>query len=235
MIENIFISLTEILSKGWYLALIGAFLWGILSVILSPCHLASIPLIVAFINGQGKINFKKAFWISFLFSSGILLSILGIGLVTGLTGKILGDIGIIGNIIVAIIFFIVGLYFLGILPLPDLINLKQPEQNKKRLFSGFFLGLMYGLSLGPCTFAFLSPILGIVFNSASKGFLFSFMLIFLYAVGHTLVFIFFGVFSGLVQKFLNWDQKAKGTIIIKKVVGIIIILVGVYIVIKNVT
>jgi cytochrome c-type biogenesis protein len=33
------------------LALPAAFLWGVLSVVLSPCHLSSIPLVVAYMNG----------------------------------------------------------------------------------------------------------------------------------------------------------------------------------------
>jgi cytochrome c-type biogenesis protein len=229
MIESAFIYLTQILTQSWYLALTSAFLWGILSVILSPCHLGSIPLIVAFVNRQGKITFKKAFIISLFFSLGILLSIMAIGLITGLTGRILGNIGFAGFIAVAVIFFIVGLHFLGVIPMPNFININQNRFKNKGLLSGFLLGIVFGLALGPCTFAFMAPILGIVFNASSSQFLFSLLLILLYAIGHCLVFIFFGTFGELVQRFLNWDEKSKGTIIIKKIIGVIIILSGIYI------
>ena len=234
MLENIFILLIDFLSKSWYLALIGSFLWGILSVILSPCHLGSIPLIVAFINGQGKISYKKAFLISLLFSIGILISITIIGIITGLTGRILGNIGFFGYILVAIIFFIVGLHFIGLIPMPNFININQPNIKKKGLITSFLLGLMFGLALGPCTFAFMTPILIISFSLASTKLLFSISLIFLYAIGHCLIFIFFGTFSEFAQKFLNWDEKSKGTIIIKKIIGVIIILVGFYIIFNNI-
>jgi cytochrome c-type biogenesis protein len=234
MLETIFIYLTEVLSKSWYLALAGSFLWGILSVILSPCHLGSIPLIVAFVNRQGKITFRKAFLISLVFSLGILLSIVAIGFITGLTGRILGNIGMAGFIAVAAIFFIIGLHFLEIIPMPNFISINQSRYKNKGLLSGFLLGIVFGLALGPCTFAFMAPILGIVFNASSGSFIFSLLLVLLYAAGHCLVFIFFGTFSELVQRFLNWDEKAKGTIIVKKIIGIIMILAGAYLLYNNV-
>ena len=37
---------------GTAIAALGCFLWGMISVLFSPCHLASIPLIVAYVGGQ---------------------------------------------------------------------------------------------------------------------------------------------------------------------------------------
>jgi cytochrome c-type biogenesis protein len=234
MLESIFIYLTEVLTKSWDLALAGAFLWGILSVILSPCHLGSIPLIIAFVNRQGKITFRKAFLISLFFSLGILLSIVTIGVITGLTGRILGNIGVTGTIVVAAIFFIIGVHFLGIIPMPNFININQSKFKNGGMISGFFLGIVFGLALGPCTFAFMAPILAIVFNASSQQFGFSITLILLYAIGHCFVFIFFGTFGELVQRFLNWDEKSKGTLIIKKIIGGIMILSGIYLLHNNI-
>ncbi|MBU4460318.1 MAG: cytochrome C biogenesis protein, partial [Verrucomicrobia bacterium] len=60
-------------------ALSAALGWGILSILLSPCHLASIPLIVGFINDQGRVTIRRAFGLALLFSVGILITIAGIG------------------------------------------------------------------------------------------------------------------------------------------------------------
>ena len=58
-----------------------AIVWGILSIILSPCHLASLPLIVGFIDDQGRISTKRAFLISLVFALGILVTIGIIGVI----------------------------------------------------------------------------------------------------------------------------------------------------------
>ena len=64
-------------------ALAASFAWGVLSIVLSPCHLSSIPLIIGFISGQGaEITARRAFTLSALFSAGILITIGAIGAVT---------------------------------------------------------------------------------------------------------------------------------------------------------
>ena len=56
----------------------------------------------------------------------------------------------------------------------------------------------------------------------------------MYAFGHCLVIVFAGTFTEIVQKFINWDEKSKGTMIIKKIAGIGIILVGIYLILTNI-
>lgn len=88
MILELFSKLSQALEGSLHIALASSFVWGILSIVLSPCHLSSIPLIVGFMSGQGnKLTFKKAFVISSLFSVGILITIALVGLVTGLLGR----------------------------------------------------------------------------------------------------------------------------------------------------
>lgn len=50
MIEVLFITLSKAMDGTPALAIAGSFIWGILSILLSPCHLSSIPLIVGFVN-----------------------------------------------------------------------------------------------------------------------------------------------------------------------------------------
>ena len=61
MIEQLFTTLTPAVEGTPAIALAAAFVWGVLSIILSPCHLASIPLIIGFINEQGLTSTKRAF------------------------------------------------------------------------------------------------------------------------------------------------------------------------------
>ena len=54
MIEGLFVALSKALTESFWIAVIGSFAWGILSIILSPCHLSSIPLVIGFITSQEK-------------------------------------------------------------------------------------------------------------------------------------------------------------------------------------
>lgn len=208
MMLEIFTWLSNALQGNPLIALFASFIWGILSIILSPCHLASIPLIVGFISNQGKMSVREAGIISTDFATGILVTIGIIGFITGLLGKMLGNIGQLGNYFVAAVFILVGLYLFDLLPF-SLCGADASGFKKKGLFGSFILGLIFGVALGPCTFAYMAPMLGVAFVVAKHNFLFAVSLIFAYAVGHCLVIIIAGSATELVSKFLAWNEKGK--------------------------
>jgi len=228
MLLELFTWLSGALAGSAGIALAGSFIWGVLSIVLSPCHLASIPLIVGFIDGQGRISTARAFSLALLFAAGILVTIGLIGLATGLAGRMLGDIGRWGNYFVAGIFFIVGLHLAGIIPLPFLEKSANPNFQKKGLLAALMLGLLFGVALGPCTFAFMAPMLGVAFSVASTQLPFAVSLILAYAIGHCSVIVLAGTFTEVVQRYLNWNENSKGAVILKKVCGVLVILGGVY-------
>lgn len=230
MLLGLFEWLTVAVSSPSGLAILAALIWGILSIILSPCHLASLPLIIGFVDGQGKISTWRAFLISLLFSTGILLSIAVIGLVTGLMGRIMGDIGGWSNYFVAAVFIFVGLTLLDIIPFPSFGLGNQPVYQKKGMLAAFILGLIFGLALGPCTFAYMAPILAIVFNLSSANLLFGLVLITAYAIGHCSVIVLAGTSTEVVQHYLNWNERSRGTVIVKRVCGVLVILGGIYLI-----
>lgn len=230
MINSLFGWLSGAMESTPLIALLAAFIWGILSIILSPCHLASIPLIVGFIDEQGRISTKRAFFISSLFSIGILITIGIIGIITALMGRMLGDIGSFGNYFVAVIFFIVGLHLLDVIPFPFLGKAGQPAFKKKGLLASLILGLLFGIALGPCTFAYMAPVLSVAFKVSATQFLFGTSLIFIYGLGHCSVIVLAGTFTEIVQHYLNWNERSKGTVILKKICGVLVILGGIYLI-----
>jgi cytochrome c-type biogenesis protein len=229
MFLDFFTALSSMLSSSPGIAITGSFLWGVASILLSPCHLASIPLIVGYIDAQGNMKTSRAALIATLFSAGILITIAVIGVITGLAGRMMGDIGQYGNIVVAVLMVIIGLYLLGIVPIPFLESgINQPGMKKKGLLAAFLLGLFFGLALGPCTFAYMAPMLGIAFTVASSNLLYAVILIGAYAVGHCLVIIIAGTFTEVVQHMLKWNEESKGAIYLKKACGVLVVIAGVY-------
>jgi cytochrome c-type biogenesis protein len=226
--DPLFDTLTRALEGGTLIALAAALVWGILSVVLSPCHLTSIPLVVGYISQQQLNSVKKAFWTSLVFSLGILFTIGLIGAVTTLLGRMMGDIGKWGNILVAVVLFLVGLYLLDILRF-QLPGMGQFTFKKKGLLAAFIMGLIFGIALGPCTFAFMAPILAVTLYSSSSNLAFGILLLAAYGIGHCLVIVLAGSFMKMVQKYLKWNEQSKGIAIMKKICGVLIILGGFYI------
>ncbi|MFA5864275.1 MAG: cytochrome c biogenesis protein CcdA [Phycisphaerae bacterium] len=227
--EKLFTLLSHAVEGTPIIALSASFLWGILSIVLSPCHLASIPLIVGFIDEQGRISTRRAFFISVLFGVGILLTIGIIGAITGLAGRMMGDIGSFGNYFVAGIFFLVGLHLLDVIPIPW-SGPGQVAMKKKGLLAAFILGLVFGIALGPCTFAYMAPMLAITFKLAATNLPYGVLLLLLYGLGHCSVIVLAGTSTELVQHYLNWSERSKGAVILKKVCGVLVLAGGLYLI-----
>jgi cytochrome c-type biogenesis protein len=228
-VEKLFTALGHAVEGAPLIALAAAMAWGVLSIILSPCHLASIPLIVGYISKQGKVTVRRAFWTSTLFAVGILITIAAIGAITAAAGRMLGDVGRYGNYFVALIFFIVGLHLLGVIPIPW-SGPGQVGMKRKGLLAAFVLGLLFGIALGPCTFAYMAPMLGVTFKLAKSTPLYGMSLLLAYGVGHCAVIIAAGTSTELVQRFLNWNEQSKGVAVVKIICGILVILGGVWLI-----
>lgn len=227
--EELFTSLTRAVEGAPLIALSAAFIWGVLSIVLSPCHLASIPLIVGFIDEQGRISTRRAFFIALLFSLGILATIALVGIVTALAGRMMGDVGRYGNYVIALIFFAIGLHLLGVIPMPG-SGPGQVRMKKRGPLAAFILGLVFGIALGPCTFAYMAPMLAIVFKAGAERSVYAGSLLLLYGVGHCAVIVLAGTFTEVVQRYLNWNEKSKGALVLKKVCGLLVLLGGLYMV-----
>jgi cytochrome c-type biogenesis protein len=229
MIQQLFTSLTHAVEGTAAIALAAAFVWGILSILLSPCHLASIPLIVGFIDQQGRMSAKRAFLISTLFAVGILITIAAIGGITAAVGRMLGDVGRYGNYFVAVIFFVVGLILLDVIKLP-FSGPGQVGMKRKGTLAAFILGLVFGVALGPCTFAYMAPMLAVTFKTAATNLSYGVLLLLAYGIGHCSVIVFAGTCTELVQRYMNWNEKSKGAVILKKICGVLVLLGGVWLI-----
>jgi cytochrome c-type biogenesis protein len=227
--QELLVGLTRAVQGAPHLALGAAFVWGILSILLSPCHLSSIPLIVGFIGEQSNLTTRRAFAISTAFAVGILITIALIGAVTAALGRMMGDVGRYGNYLVGSIFFLVGLHLIGVIPAPwsgpGRVGTKQ-----RGLLAGFILGLLFGVALGPCTFAYMAPMLGITLQVATTDLVYAIALLLAFGVGHCSVIVAAGTSAEAVQQYLNWNERSRGADILKKVCGALVLLGGLYLI-----
>jgi len=227
MLEQLFTTLTHAVEGGPALALSATFAWGILSILLSPCHLASIPLIVGFIDKQGRMSTRRAFQISLLFALGILITIGLIGVLTAAAGRMLGDIGSGGTYWVAAIFLLVGLHLLGIISLP-FTGPGQVGMKRRGRLAAFLLGLIFGVALGPCTFAYMAPMLAVTFQLSATHLAYGILLLLAYGAGHCLVIVLAGTFTEWVQRVLDWNEASHGSRLLRKSCGVLVLLAGLW-------
>jgi len=225
--EQLFTTLSRAVEGTPLLALSAAAAWGVLSIVLSPCHLASIPLIVGFISEQGQVTVRRAFWTATVFAVGILLTIAAVGAITAAAGRMMGDLGRYGNYFVAFIFFIVGLHIVDVIPMPW-CGPGQVDMKRKGLLGAFILGLVFGVALGPCTFAYMAPMLAVTFKLAATNFAYGALLLLAYGIGHCSVIVAAGTFTELVERWLRWNERSKAVTILKTICGALVMLAGLW-------
>lgn len=227
MIDHLFNILTNAMDGAFGLAILAAFGWGILSILLSPCHLSSIPLVIGYITQQKNTRQYQTTIMALLFATGILITIAVIGVITVSAGRLMGDVGDWSNYLIAALFMVIGLYLTGIINLDW--NVAPVNQDIKKTYLGaLILGLVFGVGLGPCTFAYMAPVLAIVFDAAKTNIWMAAGLIAAFGIGHCAVISVAGSLTGLVQKYLNWSGQSGKIEIIRRISGVLVILGGFY-------
>lgn len=232
MIGRTFEQLNVAMSASASLALIAAFIWGVLSILLSPCHLASIPLVVGFVNGQDKVTTRRAFALASLFSLGILITIAALGAITAAAGRLAGDVGGWAYHAVAAIFILVGLHLLDVIPMPwsGSPGGGGMAAKGKGAAAALLLGLIFGVALGPCTFAYMAPVLAITFKIGAERPVFAGSLLALYGIGHCSIIVAAGSASGWIQRYLDWNQTGGAITWLRRVCGVLVIFGGLWLV-----
>lgn len=182
------------------------------------------------LHKQGITTTRRAFYLALLFALGILITIASVGIVTAAVGRMLGDIaGWVDYLIVAI-FVRIGLHLIGIIPLPS-PGRGLTMGNRKGLAASFLLGLVFGLALGSCTFAYMAPMLAVTLSVSKTNMAYRILLLGPYGVGHCGVIVAAGTSAEIVEHYLKWSSRSKAIEILRKVCGVLVILAGIYLLI----
>ncbi|GAU08280.1 cytochrome c biogenesis CcdA family protein [Desulfoplanes formicivorans] len=230
MLENVFVTInTWMLAETW-MAGLGCFLWGMVSVLFSPCHLASIPLIVGYVGGQNRILCgREAVKYALAFTLGLFLTIAAIGIICSLLGRMLGDVGPYFNILVGLVLVWVGLDMFGLTKC-SLGSFNPSRLGLAGLSGALVLGLAYGLLSGSCTFGFIAPILAIV--TVQEKILTGILLMVLFGLGHCLPIALAGSSTAAARRIVESRNMQQGAQWFRKAAGAGILLLGIVFVVK---
>jgi cytochrome c biogenesis protein CcdA len=208
-------------------------LWlGILTSI-SPCPLATNIAAISFLSR--RVNHpRKVLWSGFAYTLGRMTAyvIIGVILISSLAGipSTANFLQKYMNKILGPVLIIVGLFLLNIFKLNFLdFSLSSDKRNKlaeKGIFGSFALGAIFALSFCPISAAlFFGSLIPLALNN-NFGIAFPFI----YGIGTGLPVVIFAIGITLgVHSIAHWFNKVtKLEIYMRKVTGIIFILVGIY-------
>ncbi len=229
MFDQIFLTINNWMSGGLLIAALGCLLWGMVSVALSPCHMASIPLIVSYVAGQDKaLKAKEAAFYAVAFSIGLFISIAMVGIACSLLGRMLGEVGPYWTILVGAILIWVALDMMGVSGC-SMSGSLMGRIKIKGMVGAFVLGLAYGVLSGSCTFGFIAPILAII--TIQQKIMVGVLYILLFGIGHCIPIAVAGSSTAKVKKMLSSSSFHEGSLWFRKCAGVAIGLLGLYFII----
>lgn len=136
-----------------------------------------------------------------------------------------GDVGAFWKYAVAAVCLVMGVHLLGLIkinfPVPKVLSVEKAES-----LGAFLLGLLFGTVSTPCAVPILAVLLAFI---ASKGnILYGGLLLFIYALGHSILILIAGTSMGAAKKMIESKGLRRINLALQKIAGVIILLVGAY-------
>jgi len=215
-------NLAEAVQGNPWVAPLAAFAGGLLTAA-NPCVIAMVPLMVGYVAGHGtdtRRHVAHSFLLSLTFSIGLTIMFGILFLATWAASSILQAAW--WSYVAGGVCLLMGLHLLGVLhikiPAPSRV---QPKQ--KGFVGALMLGLLFGLVSMPCAGPVLLALLAVV---PLKGIAFGATLLVAYSIGHCGLVLLGGTSMGLVQRMADSKGWNRGTDILRRVAGVLIIGVG---------
>jgi cytochrome c-type biogenesis protein len=221
-------NIEQIIAAYPTLAFGAVFLAGVVSSA-SPCVLATIPLVVGFVGGYADGDRKKAFLFSMAFIFGLSITFTAFGAAAALLGTMFGKTGGWWYVALGLIALLMGLQMIGLyeIRLPFAIDIKP---KRRGIIGSFLLGLFFGIISSPCA----TPVLVVIltFVASQQKIVYGTALLFTYAVGHCLLMLLAGTFTGFIEAFVKTRGVANFSAWTKKAGGVLVSLVGGYLLLQ---
>jgi cytochrome c biogenesis protein CcdA len=186
----------------------------------SPCALATVPLVVGYVGGHGDDSKPRAFFYSLAFVLGLATTFTALGAAAALLGQLMGTLGGPWFVALGLLAAAMGLNLMGWLPL-RLPALPHWQPRVAGPLGALLLGALFGIVSSPCATPVLVALLGLVATQGEVAYGIS--LLFVYALGHCVLMLAAGTFTGLVSawarsrgmmSFSLWLKRGLGTLLL---------------------
>ena len=232
MLNQFLMNADQYIRTNPWLTLAAVFGGGVLTSS-NPCVLAMIPLIISYVAGQRElgIGFFRGLFFSSIFVLGLSITFAGLGAVSALAGRIYGNISDVWNWLVAAVCIFMGLHMVGLFRFnfPSIIK-TQPKM--KGIVGAFVIGLLFGFVSAPCAAPVLIVLLTYLAGSHAS-IPYGVILLLVYAFGHSVLILTAGASMGFARRILDSERFTRITEWMRRIAGIIIILIGFYFIYKG--
>jgi len=225
MFEAILVELDKIILSSPFLGLFISFFAGVLTSF-SPCIYPLIPITLGVVGAASSETRARGFVLSLVFALGVSTVYVALGILSSLIGVFFGKLFVnpISYFLITIVFVVFGLHLLGVIKINFFqLSFSHNHSLKKGLIPTFILGMVGALAISPCNFPVLGTILSLI--ALRKDVLYGAVALLFFSLGYGVIIVVLGTFSTLIRKL---PKQGLWLIIINKVMGGVLILIGLY-------
>ena len=215
-----------LLTGNPFIALGAAFLGGVITSA-NPCVIVAVPLVMGYTGGYGGGSIRRSFGYSLLFVAGLTFTLTLLGVSAAIAGTYMGMTSPLWRGGLAVLALLLGLHLLDLfrIPLPSLAG-GETGTGRRGPLGALLLGLLAGVASSPCATPVLVFLLGYI--AAEGNVLWGTVLMLTYALGHSMLLLAAGTFSGAAR----WLVESRSMRTVgrwsRTVAGILLMAAGVW-------
>jgi thiol:disulfide interchange protein DsbD len=225
--ESIVGNMEAYLGGSMFMALVASFLGGVV-VSFTPCVYPMIPITAGYVCSSNVGGSRgRALVLSISYVVGVAVIYASLGIFASLTGRFFGSVSTspVAYIIVANVIIISGLAMLDVFSIP--VFAPGGSRGVKGPLGAFIIGGASGFVAAPCT----APVLGVLlaYVATKQSVVFGGLLMFVFSLGLGTLLVLVGTFSGVIG---SLPKSGEWMVRVKKVMGLLMIVVGEYFLVK---
>jgi cytochrome c biogenesis protein CcdA len=219
----------EALIAAYPLAAAATVLLAGLASSVSPCSVASMPLVVGYVGGYGDGSRRQALMYSASFVLGLSLAFTAVGLAVAVAGAWLLPAGGYGRILLVGILIVLGASLLSGRALPGMRSAQCGSSAPTRwrgVIGAFAAGGLSGMVFSPCATPVMVGILALIGQQGDVWY--GAFLMFLYSLGHGALLLAAGSSVGFAQWLADSRWAGQVNRYFTRIAGLLLLLYGLY-------
>lgn len=205
--EHIVEQLTGLLGHNLWLGPLIAFVTGI-AASFTPCCLSSVPMIVGYVGGYAGDDRRRPLVYSIAYAVGAVITLVALGLAFAVVGEFIEGFSRWWFLFLAAVMVLMALQLWGVVSILPHRHHHIHHSSRRGILGALGLGMIGGAFSSPCSTPVLIAILAIV-STGGVGILTGTLMLFAYALGHSLLVVAAGVSTGRVVEIVQSAAAEK--------------------------
>lgn len=198
----------------------------------TPCSLATVPSVIAYVGASSKANPGKAFRLSAVMALGMAVTFAIFGSLASAIGHFMHDAGHWWSVLLGILMILMALQIWGVIHIIPHAHMEE-KASRKGYVGAFLIGMLNGVFASHCATPVMIALLTMV-AKAGGSMLWGIFLMAVYAIGHSILLMAAGTSYSVVEKWIENPRFEAAGKWLRVIMGVVIFAIGILMLLERV-